>query len=350
MSNFQRSRPPSGTGCSPFLDSSLPKASDPERWEGIGTDSLGSNGVGYLPVPEAPTTSAETRYFGHISTKYVPDFYLGGLVGLRQSIVIGTARRANPDDELTHTEQEQLSPFWAFPDGNVTWYVTWIPGRAQPVHPPTANLGTNFSTEIYGTHAAWLAKSVAPYLPLNGGQPPGTAVAQLDKLTSLLFQYRVQGFSFYEGFTFIGPGRFDLWVSVRQTDPNRQRPTLQPAPVPTRIEDIFVAGNPLARYMSVAGDLLVRNVPFDVMRSTAADRRATAEERATAKYWLGMMKKAAESELYTPEKKEFSVDHSLASRSTRSFEKFPLARSPAPPVIRDRLYLEQKAKTRSRRK
>jgi len=217
----------------------------------------------------------------------VPDFYLGQLVGLRQSIVIGTRRQADLDSEAVYTEQEQLSPFWSFPDGNVTWFVTWTPGRPmQPFAPGPTALGENFSQDLLITHAAWLAKSTAPYVPLNGGMPPGLMVAQFDTLTSLLFQYRTQGFSFYEGSPSIGPGRFDLYVSVSQTNPERNRGTpLNPAPVPTRIEDIFVAGNPLARYMSVAGDLAVRKVPFSVMRSTAQERWASSEERNLAKYF-----------------------------------------------------------------
>jgi len=280
-------------GCATFLTSNLSKGIDPERWDGIGTDPLGGVGVAYLPVPEAPTTNPRHRYFGHLSTVVVPDFYLGELVGLRQSIVIGTRRQADEDSEAVYTEQEQISPFWAFPDGNVTWFVTWTPGSTGVLtSTPPALPGTpNFSSELKIGHAAWLAKSVNPYLPLNGGMPPGVPVATLDKLTSLLYNYRVEGFSFYEGYTFIGPGRFDLFVSVRQTDPERNRGNQPvPAPVPTRIEDIFVRDNPMARYMSVAGDLAVRIVPFSTFRSTALDRRASSMDRETARFWMNKFK------------------------------------------------------------
>lgn len=282
MSGFMN-KGSSGRGCIPFLASSTSLGVDPERWEGIGTDSLGGNMVNYLVVPEEPTPDPEHRYFGHLSTVAVPDFYVGELVGLRQATIIGTRRRATPDSELVCTEQEQISPFWAFPDGNVTWYVRWTPGIPKSGDPPPSGPGGNFSNQITCATTAWLAKQVSPYVPLNGAQPPGTSVIYLDQIIGQQFPWVRSGNYLYEGYTFIGPGRFDLYVSVYQTDPSRDRgPPLVPPPVPTRIEDIFVRDNPLARYIAVAGELDVRNVPFETLRSTARDRRADPRARARA--------------------------------------------------------------------
>jgi len=313
--------------CSVILDTNLTKATDSARWAGIGTDPIGGVGVAYLPVPSDPTIEPNNRYFGHLSTVYVPDFFVGQLVGLRQSIVIGTERRANPESEVVYTEQEQLSPFWSFPDGNVTWFVTWTPGRPrQPLVQQPGQPAENFSNEIYITHAAWLAKRVSPYLPLNGGMPPGQSVAQFDVLTSLLFQYRTQGFSFYEGSPHVGPGRFDLYVSVRQTNPARDRGDQpQPPPVPTRIEDIFVRDNPLARYMSVAGDIAVRRIEFSAMRSTAEDRWSSSLERQMARFYMEEMKKNAQEIL-----KDKSAPPELLLEAKNVLRNFPLSRNPRP--------------------
>lgn len=263
-------------GCQPVVISGNVTATDEERWSGIGTDSLSSVTTSYLPIPEAPTEDAINGYFAHLASVVVPDFYLGSVVGARQLLNIGVRTRT-PAGGLDLLEQDVISPMWSFQDGSATFYVRWIADQqlnGGPT-PGVTPLPLNFSDNIYVDTTSWLAKQVAPYVPLNGGQPPGVPVLYMDQMQGIFYPWNLGGKYLYEGYTYRGPGRFALYVWVKQTDPATR---VNPSGTPTRIEDIFVRNNPLSRYTSVSGGLDVRLVPFQHGRSTKLERMLSMEQ------------------------------------------------------------------------
>lgn len=237
--------------------------------EGIGSDWLGGRGSTLIRVPAEPTTAPNRRILIHACCAIVRPNEKAAIKTLRQAYEIGVYARGvdlqDPllDGEMIEAAIDQTSPFWRFPDGNIVAVVTWSPGSPKTIFgndpQPPAPIG--WTTNLYTKDSAVLYQQVAPYIPPNGGKPPGELVDSLF-LRDLRYPWQNTLGGGQLSYWRMGPGRFDLWFSIRQTNPLRER-GLQPQTSPTffRTEDLFVDANPLARYTGVAGAMIVQYQP-----------------------------------------------------------------------------------------
>ncbi|MCC6597095.1 MAG: hypothetical protein IT477_11350 [Rhodanobacteraceae bacterium] len=228
--------------------------------EGIGNDWLGTRGSDLIWLPPEPTTAPNRRLLIHLCSQVVAEQQWGSVESFRQAILIGACAVGETEDpyergEVDCAQQEQVSPFWHFPDAGIPLFVlTWIPGDTQDTSaPPDGPPG--WSQSLYIASSAILFNQVAPYIPPAGGEPPGEIIALIK---SLRYRWDGSGGRLQQRVWRRGPGRFALYCSVWQTDPDRYRgPRPQTPPQPTRIEDIFVQNNPSARYVAVGGAMTV---------------------------------------------------------------------------------------------
>lgn len=228
--------------------------------DGIGSDAQGSHRVDYLPVPAAPTPSPRLRYLAHLCSLTCPRGYRMRLIDMRLALLIGL-RVQEEGGEAIEYNLEQSSPFFRFPDANATFFLRELQAPVPHLRRSALNLPVNFSGDSHTTDTAWLAAKVTPsYVPTNAGTPPGAPYLWMPRMNSLIvpwnapFQER-QDAPWVEGATRVG-----LYVSIRQTNPLRDRgPQPQVLPVPGRPEDEFIKNNPgLVRYTGVAGMLIGR--------------------------------------------------------------------------------------------
>ncbi len=227
--------------------------------QGIGSDAYGSRGIDYLEVPAAPTPDPQHRYLGMLCSVAVPEGMIGELVSIKQGILLAAEYRATPESELEIVTCEQTSIYWSPPDGNVTWYICWVAGGGHPrTSPPEPLLQENYSSDPQYDGTAWLATQVTPYIPLNGGMPPGDPFVQMATINHLGWPITESGKRRSRGQMVTGPGLIQLVVSVRQTNPARDRGPRGNSPlVPSLPEDIFLKNNPTGRYFGVSGGLVV---------------------------------------------------------------------------------------------
>lgn len=228
--------------------------------DGIGSDAQGSHRVDYLPVPAAPTPSPKLRYLGHLCSLTCPRGYRMRLIDLRLAILLGLRVQAE-DGEMIPYDLEQTSPFFRFRDGNMTFFLREMQSPVPHLRRSALNFPANFSGDSHTTDTAWLASKVTPsYVPTNAGSPPGAPYLWMPRFSSLLVPWQAPFQERQDAPWVEGENRVGLYVSVRQTNPLRDRgPQPQVRPVPARPEDIFIENNPgLVRYTGVAGMLIGR--------------------------------------------------------------------------------------------
>lgn len=245
-----------------------------EDLTGVGwSPFVGDIGAPGIRVPEAATASLETgpqpqslRYLFRLCGVEIPSGYGVVLRGIRQAITLRScAVVADGDEEFANTirvfEFEQKSPFWSFPDGNVSWHVRWVRGLNSPrAFDPAQRPGTSPSLQGQGMDSVLLYNQsvAAGYIPPGGGIPPGNSVAHLGTLRDLRYPWENTDWTL--SVPVMGPGQLMFFASVLQTDPTTRGATPFVSDS-IRPEDQFVRDFPNAIYGRVSGALAIEMFP-----------------------------------------------------------------------------------------
>lgn len=248
---------------------------------GVGSSSLlGDAGVPYLPVPDFLPINGSRFLFLLCVASVAPGevarlrrFRLTATIAQTAQVSL-TPEPPEPSDAWRYTvAREIVSPWWSFPDGNITYYLRVLPpNKTFPAGPSPAQ--PSVQRAIYATSPALLAMTYDPtlriYVPPAGGVPPGAPVAGLDRISD---QLGVWQDAQHADFAVSGPARICIFASVKQTDPGT-RPYLPTAQYPLgafsqglRPEDEFLLswGEPphnLVRYHGVAAAMELEHEDF----------------------------------------------------------------------------------------
>lgn len=228
-----------------------------------GSPCCGDQGATGVIVPAAPTTDPCNRYLIRLGGVAVPRECGLIVVGLRTAVTL-RAEVSNTDGSLSVFELEQTSPFFRFPDGNVSFHLMWKQDACGPVIcDPDQQPATSPDLDCDDTSLLYTPPFPpgAPYVALNGGVPPGDGVGDLGFMRDLRFPWDHPDWVLSE--IMWGPGVVTLYASVFQTDPARRSPcTLTPEQRDAlRPEDKFACAFPQARYGRVAGSIVYELLP-----------------------------------------------------------------------------------------
>jgi len=254
-----------------------------EALQGEGADPSGSIVQTGLRVPTLATSDVNNRYLFMLSSFEVAEGVQKVIVGFRQMATLLVGVATNPQGGTRFIEQEITSPFWHFPDGNISWSLRYIePKLANRLVQTTGpiesaadtgpvqsigfiysngpsllyDIGTVIPTDFYPT----LTKYVAP----NLGRPYGTPIGDLGTFHDLRAFWRADTAldSLYIPCT--QPGTYAFFASVKQTNPDTRPNYLPPNPFfPQGLppEEQFLLNFPNAIYGKVGGSLIVEEMP-----------------------------------------------------------------------------------------
>lgn len=243
------------------------QSADFEALTGVGgSPHVGDIGAPGVVVPEAATAGQDDRYLIRLCGVEIPSGYGVVIRGLRQAITLKACAiisDATETESATNRvfELDQTSPFWTFPDGNVSWHLMHMTGLNSPrgfdpAQPPgqTPQLrGTAMDSALVYSPAA-----LPLYTPLGAGLPPGVPVANLGTFRDLRYFWNQVNWTL--SIPVWGPGQLLFFASVKQTDP-ATRGAYPAAPNSIRAEDQFARDFSDAVYGRVAGALAVEMFP-----------------------------------------------------------------------------------------
>ena len=240
---------------------------DPDR-NGIGSTWMpGSPQDSRLFVPQAPTSTDNTRYLFALCGHNVPAGQTHRLVSYRQKLVLGAEFSQGGNTFVK--ELPVTTPDWSFDDGNVCWCFRVIPGKRQvPTRAGSdgsgfnvANQGPSRTNNPYGAYCAllYVDGAVARYVPPASGQPPGFAVEGTGTIFDVRNPWTAPNPIVSTDIN--GPCDLIMYASVRQSD-LQTRTVWVPPPgfdlsslVP---EDRFLAAFPnAALYRHIAGAMTI---------------------------------------------------------------------------------------------
>lgn len=220
-----------------------------------------------IPATPAP---AGARYLYMLSFTSLNAGEKQRLVGIRQLLTIAQyiAEGDGPDAKNYPLELEIESPFWKFPDGNVSWHLR----RVAPGKVTTNNAGNAEGLQFrYGSTPCLLFETPPSlgYVPPNGGQPMGNALPEVPDLATfhdLRFPYRSSQTWSELDIEIEGPCDIVLYASVLQTNPStRATYTIPDTFIGSTVipkETSFTATNgpaPSAVYKRIAGNMVFEN-------------------------------------------------------------------------------------------
>lgn len=215
-----------------------------------------------LTVPAAPSLTLQDRYLFRLAAIQIPSGASIIVHGLRMAVelVADMPREAGGTVPLY---RDQVSPFWHFTDGNVSWHLRHHSSIFATLVDPAQPVGA--SPSLKGTQPARLYSLAGPNFAPGAGVPPGVDVEGLGTMRDLRYPWTNTDWSL--AVPVGGPGIVALYCSVRQTNPET-RP-LVPNVTPNtslRPEDVFILETrqqttEIARYGRVAGAMLVETFP-----------------------------------------------------------------------------------------
>lgn len=225
---------------------------------GVGSSPwIGDYSTTGVSVPAAPTAAQNNRYLIRLCGIEIPTGRAIRLRGIRQAILLRYSIVVTADPRIVRVvELEQTSPFWSFPDANVSWHIRQQPNRMSEFRRDAAQLPGTTPT-LRGLDAALTYNVLAPYRALANGIPPGRDVAHLGTWRDLRYSWLNTDWTLDELIT--GPGLVTFWASVAQTNP-ADRPVIPACSTNTTVlrpEDQFVTAFPDAVYGRVAGAMTV---------------------------------------------------------------------------------------------
>ena len=270
----------------------IPTTGTDEFLQVVGSDPFGSESHVGLRVPALSTLALSTlngspqwrnRYLFAAASYSIGEGSMGRIIGYRQMVTIGTTVNVGGEGPvaLRAVEQEVLSPFWHFPDANLSFHLRRLgPPDHQgfPKNTPGPSDARNFHWRtstgpalLYETATlAPLGAGVDPfyvhltgYTPPNAGKPWGTPLSDGHQgtFTDLRTQHRTHGAWHSLDIEGEGPDTITAFVSVAQTDPATR--LALPASTPTffagglSVEEQFLLNYPDALYWRVEFSLIV---------------------------------------------------------------------------------------------
>ncbi len=244
-----------------LLDQST-AAIDPDR-AGVGSTPFNDATSSRLFVPITPTDGVVNkgqRYLFRLAAISVPAYGSCRVRGLRQAVGIGTVLSDDSPSQYV-VEIDQTSPFWSFPDGNISWHLQFIPGASADPQPGSSVVVPGRSTDTQGTDASRLVRTPDLVLPPSNGRPPGKAIGGLGTFRDIRFPWGFGGQVSLLDFEVQGPGVLAFFASVKQTNPatRQQLGPLLPPGTDTSVlarEDQFLLQFPNAVYRHVSGAIL----------------------------------------------------------------------------------------------
>jgi hypothetical protein len=248
---------------------------------GIGASPVpGDFSMTGVRVPATATVDQSHRYLIRLCGAEIPGG--AGLVvrGIRlaatmRAEILRTSELGVPAGAFVF-EREVVSPFWHFPDGNVSFHLRWTQQVQSRRFIFSAGQVPGTSPSTFGVDSALLYTpgpgGIFPvvYTPPGAGIPPGRDVDFLGTIRDA-GRYPWTNTDWDLSVPVIGPGVVTLWASVYQTNPETRiaPPQLTPPPPFTdplvcglRPEDQFLMQFPAdAVYGRVAGALLLDLMP-----------------------------------------------------------------------------------------
>lgn len=212
-----------------------------------------------LTVPAAPSLTQGDRYLFRLAAVQIPGGASIVVHGLRMAVelVAPMPREAGGTVPLYC---DQVSPFWHFTDGNISWHLrhhsSIFRQLVDPAQPPGA------SPSLKGTGPTRLYQMGGPNFSPG---LPGWDVEGLGTFRDIRYPWTNTDWSL--GIPVGGPGIVGLYCSVKQTNPDT-RPLTPNLVVNSslRVEDRFIletrqGTTEIARYGRVAGAMLVEMFP-----------------------------------------------------------------------------------------
>lgn len=231
---------------------------------GIGSTPWNDPASSRIMVPSAATGPNDSRYLIRCATEVVGLYEVKRLRGLRQAVGIGQriAGGTSEAPTLYVVEMDQVSPFWHFSDGNISWHLRIL--RAPPGARPATRTTTPGTMVDYtgGTDTVRLVDPNPAFFAPGRGIPPGWPLGPLGTFRDLRFPWSSQGALDSIDVTISGPAVIALYASVRQTDPaTRQKLTTAPTDLGALPpEERFLLAYPNAIYRHVSGSLIVETL------------------------------------------------------------------------------------------
>lgn len=230
----------------PRLSTAYISASDP-RWKchtvielvsaaidndllGVGsTPFVGDTAYTGIGVPSTPTPDQRHRYLFRLCGIEIPS---GGEIvirGLRQFIELRSVR-SDAVPPLYPLKFEQVSAFWHFIDGDVSWHLKHHQNIFARVSDAAQLPGTSPGLRGLDTSLLYNPPLLPTYNPANAGVPPGIDVdGSLGTIRELRYPWDETNWTLST--TVSGPGVVVLYASVHQTDPTTR------TQVPTDLTD-----------------------------------------------------------------------------------------------------------------
>jgi hypothetical protein len=235
---------------------------DPAK-QGVGSTPFNDPTSSRVAVPSTPTFFGP-RYLIRLAGVAVAPYTKCRIRGIRQAVNIGVDIPGATNEPDFPLDIDQVSPFWSFIDGNISWHLRYIAGAVlagNTRNQQSGQAGTSFDY-ARGSDSSVVQEGQNVYpgsltAPAAAGVPPGRNIGPLGTFRDLRYPWILR--TDVLDAEVIGPGLLVFFASVKQTSPlTRGRPLLAPnanLSVLTR-EDQFVIAYPNARYTYVAGSIL----------------------------------------------------------------------------------------------
>jgi hypothetical protein len=249
-----------------------------EYLQGIGdAPAISSNWVG-LRVPTLATATINKRYLFLLCQFSVGHGEKVVLRGFRQMATLWNLQAASGGEAPAPArpiEQEITTPFWRFPDGNISWHIMLLgPPNAQGIARAQGAVDLpSFKFQyadgpalLYGppapaAPAGGFYPNIASYTPPNGGRPYGVPIqAKLGTFYDLRTPWRADRAWDSLDIPVEGPETVAFFASVRQTNPSTRAVLTPPGttyPLGIPPEEQFLLNFPNAIYGRVAGSMIV---------------------------------------------------------------------------------------------
>lgn len=242
----------------------------------IGT-SPAPGDAGYLGIvlPATPTLTRMNRMLVRLCAITIQEGMVGRILSMGQLLTIAAcvpgqeegrvAPRTSPCDSPSFLVERQVeTPFWSFPDGNVSWHLHVFQDRRQPDLPYNPGVAT-YDNNPRGQGPAILTDIFPPGALRATGAAMPTGRAAVPPWHSMDYPWPGRTFDFAEELEFPGPCTIGMFATVWQTDPvNRVVPSagininqlaVDAGLVP---EDKFLVAFPdTARYYRIGGRMVV---------------------------------------------------------------------------------------------
>jgi hypothetical protein len=251
-----------------------------ENLQIVGGDPYGGRSAVGIRIPTLATPNPQSRYLVLLSSFSIPEGQRAVIRGYRQLVTLGVIQNADSGAGAAPRVIEQLvtSPFWAFPDGNISWHLQNLgaaPGAsttqslAGAVPTPSSSFAFRWASGgaalLYETATipvGGLYVDLTAYTPPNQGQPQGRSLRAGTNATFYGQQtdYLDHGAWGSLDIDVEGPKTVGFFASVGQSNPGT-RPTVT---VPGTFyqnglsdEELFLLNFPSAVYWRVGGSLIV---------------------------------------------------------------------------------------------